>query len=80
MPVDAIVPAGFGIVDRARYPLDRLGSPEGRVFLERTRGELAARGGCRLPGFLTPEGLACCLAEAEAVAPLARHSNSRYTP
>jgi hypothetical protein len=67
-------------VDLGRYPLDRLDSAEGRDMAGRIRAELAERGGCRLPGFLTPEGLARCLAEVEAVAPLARHSNNRYTP
>lgn len=60
--------------------MDRLESATGRAMVARVGSELRKRSGCHLPGFLTPEGLARCLAEAEQVAPLARHSNNRFTP
>lgn len=70
----------LAIVDLDRYPLDRLESPEGQAMVERVRAAMAQDCGCHLPGFLSAAGLATCLAEAEAVAPLARHSNNRFTP
>lgn len=70
----------LAVVDLGRYPLDRLDSPEGRALVDRVGTAMARDCGCHLPGFLTAEGLAACLAEAEAVAPLARHSNNRFTP
>ena len=42
------------IVDLARYPLDRSGSPEWLRLVERCRSNLAADGLFNLPGFLLP--------------------------
>jgi len=70
----------LAIVDLDRYPLDRLETPVGEALVARVRGSMTRDCGCHLPGFLSAAGLAACLAEAEAVAPLARHSNNRYTP
>ncbi len=69
-----------GIVDLGRYPIDRPDSAQGRALVTRVGQAMARDSGCHLPGFLTPEGIAACLAEAEGVAPLARHSRNRYTP
>lgn len=70
----------LAIVDLERYPLDRLDSTQGRALVARVRDAMARDSGCHLPGFLNAQGLASCLAEAERVGPLARHSNNRFTP
>ena len=70
----------LSIVDLERYPLDRLDSPAGMALVESVRAQMARDSGAHLPGFLRPSGLAACLAEAERAAPLARHSNNRFTP
>jgi hypothetical protein len=43
------------IVDVGRYPLDRTGSPEWQVLVERCVADLDERGMFELPGFLHPD-------------------------
>ena len=43
------------IVDVGRYPLDRTGSPEWQVLVERCVADLDERGMFELPGFLRPD-------------------------
>src|SRR4051794_19084505 len=43
------------ILDLDRYPVDRLGRPEGDALAEACRHELAAEGMFNLPGFVRPE-------------------------
>jgi hypothetical protein len=68
------------IVERARYPIDDPGSGTYRAVAGEARRQLGTLGACRLPGFLSSMGLASCLAEAEALEPLAHFSNNRLTP
>ncbi len=51
------------LLDLARYPLDRLSSPEGQALVETCRRDLAEQGMFNLEGFLRPEALEACLAE-----------------
>jgi hypothetical protein len=68
------------IVDLERYPIDAPASVEGQALVADARQQIDRTGACHLPGFLSAEGLALCLAEAEALAPLAHASNHRLTP
>jgi hypothetical protein len=68
------------IVARERYPIDDPASGTCRAVTAEARRQLGASGACHLPGFLSAAGLASCLAEAEALEPLAHFSNNRLTP
>ncbi len=46
------------LVDLARYPIDRLDSPQGRTLVADCRRQLAASGCCNLPGFAPPDAVA----------------------
>ena len=61
------------LVDLDRYPL---GSPD---VVARASAQLRDHGACELPGFLTPEGLAACLADARAIEHAAFRSEGRGT-
>jgi hypothetical protein len=63
------------LVDLDRHPLLDLASPSGAQLAARARADLVATGACELPEFLTPAGLAACLADALALEPLAHHSH-----
>lgn len=52
------------LIDTARYPVDRLGSAEGRCFVEECAQAFAATGVLVLPGFLTGDAVAAIRAEA----------------
>lgn len=64
-----------GLVDLDAYPILRLDAPEGRSLVQRAAGQLAATGACELPGFLTPAGLAACVADGRSLAPEAYASS-----
>lgn len=66
-------------IDTARYPLDRLDTPDGLAFLEACRRELADEQALVLPGFVTPEAVAEMLAEAKAAKPSGHRMDGRYT-
>jgi hypothetical protein len=69
MSSTAVAATGIeGIIDLARYPLDRLGSPEGAALIARCRAMLEGEGACLLPGFLGEAGIAKAIAEAGALA------------
>jgi hypothetical protein len=55
------------IVDLDRYPIDRLGLPEGEVLIGRCREMLAQTGACQLPGFVRSEVVAQLIAEADGL-------------
>jgi len=59
------------LVDRRRYPIDRLGEPEGRGFVARCREQLRTEGVCTIPGFITPAAQAAMAAEAMRALPRA---------
>jgi hypothetical protein len=67
-------------IDRERYPLGRLATPEGHALLGRCRAQLARDGACELPGFLRPELTARMAREAGALAAHAQRSAGRSTP
>jgi len=68
----APAPADAGLlIDRARYPIDRLREPQGAAFLERCRAQLRTEGVCTLAGFLTTEAVAAVAAEATRALPSA---------
>jgi len=67
-------------VDLARYPLHAPGSSKAQALIAECRRQLAERGCCLLPGFLTETALGTMAREAVALAPLAhRTPGSRGT-
>jgi hypothetical protein len=64
-------------INLGRYPIDLQDGPAFARLLEETRRVLRAEGCAVLKGFLTGEGVAACVAEADAVAHLAHRSGSR---
>jgi len=68
------------IVDLQRYPIDDPGSEKGRGLVAETQRQVRETGACHMPGFLSAEGLAACLNEAQELTPLAHFSNRRLTP
>lgn len=67
------------VVDLDEYPIDRLDSPEGRAFLDRSRAELAEHGVCTLAGFIRPDAVATMVSLAESLAPRAWASDQSHT-
>lgn len=65
------------LIDLGRYPLDLPDSPAYARVLEDVQGDLQQDGCAVLKGFLTPDGVAACVAEADAVADRAHASGSR---
>ena len=65
------------LIDLGRYPLDLPDSPAFARVIEDVRGDLAQDGCAVLKGFLTPEAVAACVAEADRVADHAHQSGSR---
>jgi alkylated DNA repair dioxygenase AlkB len=61
MSQSAQAPAYADVVNLDRYPIDRLGSPEGQVLIEECRRELAESGVCHLEGFITPAAVAAMI-------------------
>jgi hypothetical protein len=73
--------AAADLVDRARYPIDRLDEPEGQAFVARCRGQLRAEGVCTLAGFITPAAQQAMAAEAIRALPQAffcRNTHNAY--
>ncbi len=58
------------LVELARYPIDRLETPEGVAFLDDQRAAFGREGVMVLADFLTTQGLALLAAEANTAAPL----------
>lgn len=46
------------VVDLDRYPIHDLDSERGEAFVAECRKELAEKGACNLPGFITPDAVA----------------------
>jgi hypothetical protein len=45
------------VVDLTRYPINDLASPAGQALVHACRADLAAKGACSLPGFITPDSV-----------------------
>ena len=61
------------LIDLGRYPLDDAAVIDGAA------AQLREEGACELPGFLTAEGLAACLADARSLEVDAHRSEGRGT-
>ncbi len=68
------------IVNIETYPIHDLGQPESLKVVALAKEQLASRGACYFPGFLSETGLADCFAEAQALEPEAYPSDNWYTP
>ncbi|HEX2484206.1 MAG TPA: hypothetical protein VHQ66_02825 [Myxococcota bacterium] len=68
------------LIDRARYPVDRLESAAGRALVAGCREQLARDGACELPDFLSAEVTAAMAREAAALAGEAHRSAGKATP
>ncbi|MFO1035118.1 MAG: 2OG-Fe(II) oxygenase [Hyphomicrobiales bacterium] len=55
------------ILDLTRYPLDKVGSPQWQVLVERCKADLADNGMYNLEGLVRPEALAKIVAEITPV-------------
>ena len=68
------------LIDTVRYPLHALDARVGAALLESCRRRMRDEGVCRLPAFLSAEGLDALRHEARALRGHAHHSEVRYTP
>jgi hypothetical protein len=66
------------IVDLDRYPIDRLGHPEGDALVARCREMLSATGACQLHGFVRPDAVAALVAEADALRPSSHRTDDTH--
>jgi hypothetical protein len=66
----------MSLIDLDRYPIDKPG-PQRDAVVTRMRAALAEDGCAVLKGFLTPQGIAACVAEADGVADKGHASRSR---
>ena len=62
------------LIDLDRYPLHDLGSAAGQRVIEDARAQIAAMGAAELSGFVTPDGVAKLVADADALAERAHPS------
>ena len=65
------------LLDLDRYPLHELGSPEGRVLVERCRRNVADHGMFSLLGLVRPTALAQCIAELTPILRTAAFTHRR---
>lgn len=79
MPPNA-TPTAASCVDRARYPIDRLGTPGAGALVAQCGAQLADDGACQLPGFVLPAATRTIAAESAAVAHRAHHHAGASTP
>jgi hypothetical protein len=77
MGTDVSDPAS--LVDLTRYPLLEPDSPAYRSCVETARGQLQETGAAEVPGFVSPEGVAALVRDAEALAPRAHASGGQGT-
>ncbi len=68
------------LVDLDAYPILDLDSPRAAELIEHHGRQLVETGAAELPGFLTPRGLASCLADAEALSSQAHWSRGQSGP
>jgi len=72
IPVDALI-------DLDRYPVLDDDATAVDALIEKARLQLLSTGAVELPGFLNPTGVAALVADAEALAPRAHHSEGEGT-
>jgi hypothetical protein len=63
-------------INFGKYPIDQPGSPAYASLLDRARTSLKEENCCRLPGFLTPEGIRAAQAECAEPAKRARSNQA----
>lgn len=68
------------LINLSRYPIDRLGSPEGAALLREARAAMAGDGALALPGFATPAAVRAILAEATASNVSGHRMVGEFTP
>lgn len=56
------------LIDRTRYPISDLSGDGAQRVISSAREQIAAMGAAELPGFVTPDGVAKLVADAEALA------------
>jgi hypothetical protein len=62
------------LIDLARYPVLDLDAPAASAVVDQARAQLTGTGAVELPGFLTPQGIAALVEDAESLAGRAHHS------
>jgi hypothetical protein len=73
-PVDHGSNPPKGLIDTDRYPVTDLAGVRARPVIDRARSQLADRGAAELVGFISREGVATLLADADRLEPLAHWS------
>ena len=68
-----------GVVDLDAYPIHDLDDDGGLALVGECRRQLAATGGCTLPGFIRPEAVAAMVALAGSLAYKAWNSDQTHT-
>ena len=68
------------IVNVGTYPIHELDHPTAEQVILQAKAQLALTGACHFPGFLSSEGLAGFLHEAQSLESKAHPSNNWYTP
>ena len=67
------------LVDLERFPITDLDSPKAREVIEQARQEVTAIGAAELSGFVTPDGVAALVRDAESLAERAHPSGGMGT-
>ncbi len=67
-------------IDLHRYPISAIADGRGRELVYECRNDLADRGYCELPGFVTERALAQLVGEAVAASPHAHRHSGLSTP
>ena len=68
------------IVNVGTYPIHDLDHPTAEQVIVQAKAQLASTGACHFPGFLSSEGLAGFLQEAQSLESKAHPTNNWYTP
>ena len=64
----------LSLIDRVTYPVDDQTSPTYRAMVDAAHHQLTTTGAAELSGFITPDGVAALVADAESLAERAFHS------
>ena len=73
------VDAAGGLIDLARYPIDRLDSQEAQAFIANCKKAYDETGVCLVKGFLTAPAVEAMREEAADVAPQAFYCRKEHT-
>jgi hypothetical protein len=68
------------LINLERYPVTALDSPQGQEMLAAVRHDLERDGACSMPQFLSPEGIAILVEEAESLAHLGFAGPTQVSP